>query len=72
MTVAFTESVVEAAALEWFEAIGYGVVGGPAIAPGEPGAERSASTDVVLEGRLRNALARLNPTVSAEGIEITW
>jgi type I restriction enzyme R subunit len=65
----FTESVVEEAALEWFEALGYAVIGGPSIAPGEPGAERRSFSDVVLEGRLREALARLNPTVSAEGLE---
>jgi type I restriction enzyme, R subunit len=65
----FTESVVEEAALEWFEALGYAVVGGPSIAPGEAAAERRSFSDVVLEGRLRESLARLNPTVSAEGIE---
>jgi len=65
----FTESVVEEAALKWFEALGYAVVGGPSIAPGEPAAERRSFSDVVLEGRLRDALARLNPTASAEGIE---
>jgi type I restriction enzyme R subunit len=65
----FTESVVEEAALEWFEALGYAVVGGPSIAPGEAAAERRSFSDVVLEGRLREALARLNPTVSAEGLE---
>lgn len=64
----FTESVVEEATLEWFEALGYAVVGGPSIAPGEPAAERRSFSDVVFEGRLRDALARLNPTVSAEGI----
>ncbi|MEZ4250572.1 MAG: type I restriction endonuclease subunit R [Polyangiales bacterium] len=65
----FTESVVEEAALEWFAALGYDVVGGPSIAPGEPAAERSSYADVVLEGRLRAALERLNPGVSAEGLE---
>ena len=30
---AFTESVVEDAALEWLEAIGYTVLAGPEIAP---------------------------------------
>jgi type I restriction enzyme R subunit len=37
---AFIESVVEEAALEWFEALGYTITGGPSIAPGEPGEER--------------------------------
>jgi type I restriction enzyme R subunit len=66
---AFTESVVEQAALAWFEALGYSIVGGPSIAPGEPGEERRTYADVVLNGRLREALARLNPTVSSEGLE---
>lgn len=37
--------------------------GGPDIAAGEPGAERSGPNyrDVLLERRLRQALARLNP-----------
>ncbi|MFM2151929.1 MAG: hypothetical protein RL199_364 [Pseudomonadota bacterium] len=65
----FTESVVEEAALEWFEALGYSVVAGPSIAPGEPSEERKSFTEVVLEGRLRDALARLNATVSREGLE---
>ena len=60
---AFTESVVESAALAWLAALGYAVLHGPEIAAGEPGAERSDPhyRDVVLEGRLRQALARLNP-----------
>ncbi|MBN8610535.1 MAG: type I restriction endonuclease subunit R [Deltaproteobacteria bacterium] len=65
----FTESVVEEAALEWFGGLGYSVVGGPTIAPGEAGQERASYADVVLEGRLKEALARLNPGVSAEGLE---
>jgi hypothetical protein len=47
----------------------HGHVGGPSIAPGEPGQERRTYADVVLEGRLRDALARLNPTVSREGLD---
>jgi len=66
---AFTESIVEQAALAWFEALGYTITGGPEIAPGEPGEERRTYADVVLERRLRDALARLNPAVSREGLE---
>jgi type I restriction enzyme R subunit len=65
----FTESVVEEAALEWFGALGYSVIAGPTIAPGEPSEERRSYGEVVLEGRLRDALARLNPTVSREGLD---
>ncbi|MEZ4256872.1 MAG: type I restriction endonuclease subunit R [Polyangiales bacterium] len=66
---AFTESVVEQATLAWFEALGYTISGGPSIAPGEPGQERRTYADVVLDGRLRDALARLNPAVSREGLD---
>src|SRR5581483_9909661 len=64
----FTESVVEEAALDWLEGLGYAVLHGPAIAAGEPAAERRDPNcrDVVLEGRLREALARLNPDLRAD------
>jgi type I restriction enzyme R subunit len=52
------ESTVEAAALEWFEALGYGVAFGPELAPGEPKAERKSFGDVVLVERLRDAIRR--------------
>jgi len=68
---AFTESVVEEAALAWFEGLGYAVLHGPDIAIGEPAAERSDPNyrDVVLEGRLRQALGHLNPELPAEALE---
>lgn len=67
----FTESVVEEAALEWLEGLGYTILHGPEIAAGEPDAERDDSgyRDVVLERRLRQALERLNPTLPAAAIE---
>jgi len=65
----FTESVVEDAALEWLESLGYGIRNGPAIAPGELGAERAEYTQVVLEDRLRQALARLNPALPPAATE---
>ena len=67
----FTESGVEDAALGWLEALGYVVLHGPDIAAGMPGAERSDPNyrDVWLEGRLRQALARLNPALPPEALE---
>ena len=65
----FTESLVEQAALAWFEALEYRVLAGPSIAPGEPAAERSSYGQVVLEGRLREALRRLNPAVPSEALD---
>jgi type I restriction enzyme R subunit len=66
----FTESVVEDAALGWLEAMGYAVVHGPDIAVGEPASERHdpGYRDVVLERRLREALARLNPGLPPEAL----
>ncbi len=58
---AFTESIVEEAALAWLESLGYAILHGPDIAPGEPFAEREDYGQVVLERRLRQALHRLNP-----------
>jgi hypothetical protein len=42
---------------------------GPDIAPDMPGAERANYGEVVLAGRLRDALARLNPELPAEALE---
>ena len=57
------ESHVEEAALEWFGELGYAVVHGPQLAPGEPAAERDSLGEVVLVGRLREAIRRLNPAI---------
>lgn len=65
----FTESEVEEAALYYFEQLGYTVLGGPDIAPGELGSERSSYADVVLVDRLRSALIRLNPQVPPDEIQ---
>jgi type I restriction enzyme R subunit len=64
-----TESVVEQAALAWLESTGWSVRNGAAIAPGEPAAERDDYGQVVLAQRLRDALARLNPTLPAEALD---
>ncbi len=65
----FSESTVEDAALEIFEGIGYTILHGPTIAPGEMFAERANYADVVLVERLRQALARINPKIPTEAIE---
>jgi type I restriction enzyme R subunit len=67
----FTESIVEEAALGWLEALGYSVLHGPAIAVGEPAAERGDPNyrDVLLEGRLRQALVRLNADLPPDAVE---
>ena len=63
------ESTVESAALSWLSDLGYSVLHGPAIAPGEPAAERSDYSQVILESRLRSAIDRLNPGLPAEAQE---
>ena len=63
-----TESTVEAAALEWLATLGWQTAHGPDIAPATPGAERDNYGQVVLEGRLRDALCRLNPSLPASAL----
>src|ERR1035437_2741947 len=67
----FAESDVEDAALAWLATLGYATRYGPEMAAGEPAAERTDPNfrDVVLEGRLRHALTRFNPTLPADAIE---
>jgi type I restriction enzyme, R subunit len=66
---AFTESVVEQAALAWLESMGWPVKNGTEIAPGEPAAERQDYGQVVLAQRLRDALGRLNPDLPSEALD---
>jgi type I restriction enzyme R subunit len=60
----FNESIVEEAALGWFQELGYTLFPGPQLAPGEPAAERESFSDVVLVGRLREAIRQLNQASS--------
>ena len=64
-----SESTVEDAALGWLAALGWSVAHGPDIAPDAPGAERADYGAVVLERRLRDALARLNPGLPAPALD---
>lgn len=63
------ERDVENAALSWFQELGYGLAHGPQLAPDQPGAERESFAEVLLLGRLRTAIRRLNPTVPEEARE---
>ena len=69
LTSSFTESEVEAAALEWLEGLGWNVAHGPDIAPHAEGAERADYTEVILEQRLRDTLDRLNPNLPPEALD---
>jgi type I restriction enzyme R subunit len=70
MTTHFGESEVEDAALAWLEATGWQIAHGPEIVRGTAAAERANYGEVVLSARLRDALARLNPRLPAEALEV--
>ena len=69
MSARFTESEVEDAALDWLAGCGWNVTHGPDIAPDSPGSERADYGAVVLEGRLRGAMDRLNPNLPAPALD---
>jgi type I restriction enzyme R subunit len=68
-TSSFSESVIEQAALAWLESLGYLILSGLEIAPGEVMAERDDYGQVCLLRRLRQALQRLNPVVPPDTID---
>jgi type I restriction enzyme R subunit len=60
------EDMVEQAALRWLSALGWNIAHGPDISPPDartPGTERDTYRQVILAGRLRDAIARLNPDI---------
>ena len=64
-----TEADVEHAGLAWLSDAGWRIAHGPDIAPDTPGSERADYGQVVLEGRLRDALAELNPALPAGALD---
>jgi type I restriction enzyme R subunit len=66
---ALAESDIEEASLEWFKDLGYEVLSGPIIAPGDLYAERTSYDEVLLKARLSSALARINPHVTETTME---
>ena len=60
------ESIVEEAALEWFGELGYSCLGAEALTPALSHGERESYGEVVLVGRLREAIRRLNPAIPEE------
>ena len=66
----YTEANLEEAILEWLkDDLGYSVVFGPNIAHDGEYPERSSYEDIVLVGRLRSAIHRINPTIPEESQE---
>lgn len=68
-TTKFCESVVEEAALSWFEGLDYAILNGPEIAPDQLFAERESYGEVILFRRLRDAAVILNPIIPTETID---
>jgi type I restriction enzyme R subunit len=65
----FTESTIEETALEWLKDMGYTIVFGGDIAPDEPAAERENYGEVILAGRLKDALKRINRGIPDEALD---
>ena len=68
----FNEDVVEQATLAWLEGLGYQIIFGPDIAPGERAAERDDYREMLLLQRLRDSLFRLNSTASPDALEAAF
>ena len=64
-----SEAVVEQATLAWLESLGWHVAYGPDIAPDTPNPERLDYGQVVLERRLRDTLAELNPDLPFDALD---
>jgi type I restriction enzyme R subunit len=59
--IKLTESAIEDFAIEQFEQLGYQYIYGPNIAPDSETPERERWDEVLLNGRLMQALQRINP-----------
>ena len=65
----FTEDVVEQAALAWFENLDYELLHVPDIAPGGDNQMRASYSDIILDEKLRTALAAINPHIPSDVID---
>lgn len=66
----YTEEQLELACIGWFDGLGYQTVYGPDIEPNKGGlAERQMLSEVVLAGRLRDALQRINKHLPLSAID---
>ncbi len=65
----FTESVVEEAALNWLENIGWSIKSGVEFSPDDAFSERTDYQQVVLEQRLKDALQFLNPELTSDALD---
>ncbi len=67
--IAFTESVVEEAALAWLESLNWRIISGSDITIGELASERNDYDKVILPHRLHYALTFLNLSLPADALE---
>lgn len=65
-----SESMVEHAAIEWFQSLGYAYASGIDIAPDGTSPERGSYTDVFLRNRFHEALRRINPHLGPDTLEV--
>jgi type I restriction enzyme R subunit len=63
------DAYVEQPALQWLAELGWEVEHGPNFGPVGPMSERGSWRDVVLVGRLRSAVAGLNPELPNDAVE---
>ncbi len=64
-----TESEIETLAIERLQALGFDYVYAPEIAPDSANPERESFADVLLLGRLRKAVARINSALPAAALD---
>ncbi|MCI0744972.1 MAG: type I restriction endonuclease subunit R [Verrucomicrobia subdivision 3 bacterium] len=69
MATNLVENDVELASLDWLQQLGYATIFGPHLGVGEASAERTSFSEVLLAGRFRAALRKLNPTLPAEALD---
>jgi type I restriction enzyme, R subunit len=65
----FNEDQLEEATLNYLEELGYEIIYAPEISPDGEFPEREEYSDVLLEGRLQDALQRINPHIPEEALQ---
>ena len=66
---AITENILEETCLGWLSELGWTILHGPDIVPGAFAEERTDFRQVILPGRLRDALFKINPGIPATAID---
>jgi len=64
-----TEFDIETMALDLFGSLGYTVISGPEIGPGEPTAERGDYDEALLRHRISTAMVKLNQAIPPDALE---